>query len=145
MFTIRTNDAHKNWRSTMDLAMSGKPVFIRRAGDLMMLSSIEIACELLSATKYIAYEYREEDGTVTLALRDMDIVAHGPDVSSAKKSLIQDIMEYAEEYYSSYELYHCSSNRKAHLPYVVKALAAKTPLELEADVLCCLGEESGYI
>lgn len=140
MFTICSSNVRKDWSGVMDSVIRKKPAFIRRTRDCMMLSSIDTIYELVSSIRYIADEYREDDGTVTLSLCDMDIVANGPDIASVKKLLVQNIMEYAEEYYSSYELYYASPNRKAHLPYIIKALTAKDPDELEEAVLCRPGK-----
>lgn len=140
MLAMCSSSVRKDWSGVMDSVIRRKPVFIRRTRDYMVLSSADTMYDMVSGIKYIADEYWEEDGTVTLSLRDMDLVANGPDIASAKKALIQNIIEYAEEYYSSYELYHASPNRKPHLPYIMKALTAKNPGELEEAVLCRPGE-----
>lgn len=106
----------------------------------MMLSSIETIAALVENTKYIADEYHKEDGSVTLSLHDLDIVSNGPDIAAAKKALVEEIMEYAEEYYAEYGLYSAAPNRKSHLSFVMKALTAKNPDELEAAVLCQPGK-----
>lgn len=140
MFTIRSSDARKDWSGVMDSVIRRKPAFISRTRDCMMLSSTDTIYELVSGVMYVADEYWEEDGTVTLSLHDMDIIANGPDIDSAKKLLVRNIMEYAEEYYSEYELYYSAPNRKRHLPYIMKALTAKNPEELEEAVLCHPGK-----
>lgn len=140
MLAICSSDVRKSWSGIMDSVIRKKPAFIRRTRDYMMLSSIETIAALVENTKYIADEYHEEDGSVTLSLRDLDIVSNGPDIAAAKKALVEDIMEYAEEYYAEYELYSTAPNRKSHLPFVMKALTAKNPDELEAAVLCQPGK-----
>lgn len=140
MLAMCSSEVRKGWSGVMDSVIRKRPAFIRRTKDYMMLSSTDTIYELVSGVTYIANEYCEDDGTITLSLRDMDIVANGPDISSAKKLLVQNILEYAEEYYSSYEVYYASPNRKRHLPYIMKALTAKNPEELEDAVLCHPGE-----
>ena len=140
MFTMCSSSVRKDWSGVMDSVIRRKPAFIRRTRDYMMLSSIDTIYELVSSITYIADEYHEADGTVTLSLSNMDIIANGPDIVSAKKLLVQNIIEYAEEYYSAYEMYYASPNRKPHLPYIMKALTAKSPEELEEAVLCRPGE-----
>lgn len=140
MFAMYSSDVRKDWSGVMDSVIRKRPAFIRRTRDCMMLSSVETIYELVSQIRYVVDEYRENDGTVTLSMRDMDITANGPDVASAKKLLVQNIIEYAEEYYSEYELYYGSPNRRHHLPYIMKALTANDPEELEEAVLCRPGE-----
>lgn len=140
VLAICSSSVRKDWSGVMDSVIRKKPAFIRRTRDYMMLSSIDTIHELVSSIRYIADEYQEDDGTVTLSLCDMDIVANGPDIVSAKKILVENIMEYAEEYYSAYESYYAAPNRRPHLPYIIKALTAKDPEELEEAVLCRPGE-----
>lgn len=87
-----------------------------------------------------ARRYDESDGSVTLSLEAMDIVSNGEDLEAAKKALVSDIVEYAEEYYNEFERYSHAPNRKNHLPYVMKALTAETPEELEDAVVCQNGK-----
>lgn len=89
---------------------------------------------------FTASQFTESDGSMTLSLDALDIVAHGDDLASAKKALAEDIIEYAHEYYQEFELYSRSPNRKSHLPHVMKALNATTPQELEDAVICQNGK-----
>lgn len=87
--------------------------------------------------EYIAVQlFYEDDGSVTLSTKDLDLVVNGPDLPRAKAALVRDLMEYAAEYDREVELYGRAPNRKDHLPYVRKALAAQSPKELE-DVIRC--------
>jgi hypothetical protein len=136
MHAICSSEVRNGWSGVMDSVIRKRPAFIRRTRDFMMLSSIETISALVADVKYVADEFLEEDGSVTLSLRDMDIIANGKDILSAKKALVQDILEYADEYYAEYQQYYAAPNRKAHLPYIMKALTAKNPEELEEAVLC---------
>ena len=136
MHAICSSEVRNGWSGVMDSVIRKRPAFIRRTRDFMMLSSIETISALVADVKYVADEFHEEDGSVTLSLRDMDIIANSKDVLSAKKALVQDILEYADEYYAEYQQYYAAPNRKGHLPYVMKALTAKNPEELEEAVLC---------
>lgn len=140
MLTISSSDVRKEWSSVMDSVIREKPVFIKRTRDYMMLSTTEMISQLVAGVKFTADAYTEEDGSVTLSLREIDIVANGENMTSAKTALIDDITEYAEEYYQNFDRYSNSPNRSAHLPYVIKALTAKTPKELEDAVVCLNGK-----
>lgn len=139
MLTIPSSDVRKEWSSVMDTVIREKPVFIKRTRDHMMLSDTGTIWQLISGVKFIADMYREDDGTVTLSARDMDIVANGADEAAARKALVRDITEYAEEYYQDFERYSAAPNRQGHLPYVIKALVARSPEELEGEVVCRTG------
>lgn len=140
MLTMSSSDVRKEWSSVMDQVIREKPVFIKRTRDCMMLSAEETVWQLLSGVKFAADVYTEEDGTVTLSARDLDIAVNAADLAAAKTALVRDIVEYAEEYYQDFDRYHRAPNRRAHLPYVIKALVAGTQSELEDAVICRNGE-----
>ena len=136
MMTIPSSDVRKEWSSVMDTVIRERPVFIKRTRDHMMLSDTGTIWQLISGVKFIADMYREDDGSVTLSARDMDIVVNGADEAAARKALVRDITEYAEEYYQDFERYSAAPNRQGHLPYVIKALVARSPEELEGEIVC---------
>lgn len=140
MLTIKATDARKNWSEVLDSVVRHRPAFIKRTRDYLMLCSVDMMAEFICPAKIIAEVFTEEDGSVTLSTADMDIVAVGSNIGDAKKALAQNIMEYAEEYYEEFERYSKAPNRKSHLPYVMKVLAAKSPEELEGMIQCQAGE-----
>lgn len=140
MLTIKATDARKNWSEVLDSVVRHRPAFIKRTRDYLMLCSVDMMAEFICPAKIIAEVFTEEDGSVTLSTADMDIVAVGSNIGDAKKALAQNIMEYAEEYYEEFERYSKAPNRKSHLPYVMKVLAAKSHEELEGMIQCQAGE-----
>lgn len=136
MLTISSSDVRKDWSSVLDSVVRERPAFIKRIRDYMMLCTTDMVYELVSGVKFMATKYTEADGSVTLSLDDLDIVVNGRNTEEAKSSLINDIVEYAEEYYQEFDRYSNSTNRRSHLPYVIKALTAKTPRELEDAIVC---------
>lgn len=140
MLTMNASDVRKDWSKVLDSVIRRRPAFIKRTRDHMVLSSTELISNLVSDVKFNARRYDESDGSVTLSLEAMDIVSNGEDLEAAKKALVSDIVEYAEEYYNEFERYSHAPNRKNHLPYVMKALTAETPEELENAVVCQNGK-----
>ena len=76
MHAICSSEVRNGWSGVMDSVIRKRPAFIRRTRDFMMLSSIETISALVADVKYVADEFHEEDGSVTLSLRDMDIIAN---------------------------------------------------------------------
>jgi len=140
MVTLNSSDVRKDWSSVMDSVVRQKPAFIQRTRDRMMLCTTETISQLVADLKYVAQQFAEDDGSVTLSLIDMDIVANGRTLEEAKQILAQDIRDYAEDYYSDFELYSKAANRKAHLPCVLKALLAKSTKEVEEAIVCQNGK-----
>ena len=131
MLTMSATEVRKDWSRVLDSVTRRRPAFIKRTHDNVVLASTESLSAMLSYVRYEATIFQEDDGSITLSLDALDLVVNEKSLESAKKSLANDIEEYAEEYYANYESYSVSPNRRAHLPYVMKALIADSPKELE--------------
>lgn len=140
MVAMSASEVRREWSAVMDSVVRSKPAFIKRTRDYMVLCSSDFMAQIVSGVRYTADQYTEEDGSVTLSLREIDLIVNGRDAATARSAMARDIMEYAEEYYNEFELYSNTLNRREQIPYVIKALTAKTPEEVEAALECRAGE-----
>ena len=140
MLTMSATEVRKDWSRVLDSVTRRRPAFIKRTHDNVVLASTESLSAMLSYVRYETTIFQEDDGSITLSLDALDLVVNEKSLESAKKSLANDIEEYAEEYYANYERYSVSPNRRAHLPYVMKALIADSPKELEDAIECRAGK-----
>lgn len=140
MLTMSATEVRKEWSRVLDSVTRRRPAFIKRTHDNVVLASTESLSAMLSDVRYETNIFQEDDGSITLSLDALDLVVNEKSLESAKKSLANDIEEYAEEYYANYESYSVSPNRRAHLPYVMKALIADSPKELEDAIECRAGK-----
>ena len=122
MDMLKATDVRKNWSLTLDSVVRERPAYIKRTHDSIAMMDVSTLNDLLIGYQFVAKKYQEDDGSITLSLVDIDIVANAPDETSAKKRLAAYIKEYAEEFYDEYEYWSKAPNRKAHIPYVFKAL-----------------------
>lgn len=122
MLMEQATTVRKEWSAVCDSVIHNKPKFIKRTRDKMWFSNLETMSEILSAYQFTAKEYKEDDGSVTLSLNEIDLVENGKDENEARLNMGEAILDYADEYYAEYELYSRSPNRKAHIPYIFKAL-----------------------
>ena len=83
-----------------------------------------------------AIRYVEADGSVTLSLKEIDLIENGKDEKEARTRLGKAILEYAFDYYNEYETYSHSTNRKMHIPYIFEALAIDDPEKIGAMLQC---------
>ena len=113
---------HKDWDSVIDDAVRVKPQFLKVERDCLFLSDVRLMGELLAGYSYSAVQMAEEDGSVTLALNELDLVENGFDEHDARMKLAASIIEYAEDYYADFPYWSSARNRKSHIPYVFKAL-----------------------
>ena len=95
---------------------------------------------ILEDLKYHVDVYKEGDGSITAALREIDLVENGPDKETVCMLLSEEILAYAEEYYSEFQLYRNAPNRRAHLPYVIKALLLGEPASIKEEMVCRNGK-----
>lgn len=139
MNVLNATDVRKNWSVTLDSIVHDKPAYIKRTHDNIALMDVSTLNELLAGYKYTADKYDEDDGSVTLSLRELDIVVNDADLEATKRRLAEYIKEYAEEFYSEYNVWSKAPNRKGHIPYVFKALTLDTDSILE-DIVCQNGK-----
>lgn len=136
----KATDVRKNWSEFVDSAERVRPGFLQKTRDKYTLISDEMMLSLLSMSKFTANEYHEEDGSVTLSLNEIDLVVNAPDLSQAKKALGNDILEYAEEYYSNFQMYYHSPNRSRHFSYIMKALMIGDGSQIGEEIICQAGK-----
>ena len=139
MLSINATEVRNDWSAVVDSVIREKPIFIKRTRDYMMLSDIKLIESLLSAYSFTANVFIEDDGSVTLSLNEIDHVENGSDLNSAKLSLANGILEYAEDFYKDYA-YWASGNRKSHIPYVIKSLIINDVNKIEDLIQCLHGE-----
>ena len=102
----------------------------------MWLSNLDTMEDILEAYQFTAERFIEDDGSVTLALNEIDLVENAPTEKEAKLLLAQTIMEYAVEYYENYSFYNKAPNRKKHVPYVFKTLIMDDVNKIGEGIIC---------
>ena len=141
LFTLNATDVRKDWSMVMETAVREKPQFIKRTRDYMVLADLKLFESLLSAYEFSAERFDEADGSVTLSLRQIDLVENGKTEQEARRLLGQAILDYAEDFYREYSLWSAAPNRKPHIPYVLKALAIDDAAKIgDAVTLCQAGK-----
>lgn len=140
MLMEQATTVRKEWSTICDSVIHEKPKFIKRTRDKMWLSNLEIMSEILKVYCFTAAKYTEEDGSVTLSLNEIDLVENGKSEQEARFNLGSTILEYAVDYYNDYGLYSQSPNRKAHIPYIFKALIIDNPKEIGDNIKCLDGK-----
>ncbi len=136
MELISSTDARRNWSELIDRAVRQKPQFIKRTRDSLVLSDVKFIEDLLYGYTYDADVFHETDGSVTLSLRQMDLVENAASLKAARERMAASILEYADEYYADMAYWHSAGNRREHLPYVMKALALRDTEEIGASLVC---------
>ncbi len=135
MPTTTATDIRKNWSKTLDIVSRKKPIMFTRTHDDFLVSNTELVYSLLDAYTFTAEKFIESDGSVTLSLNEIDIVENAPTQEDAISALKLSIIEYAKDFYEEFEVWYTASNRKKHVPYVLKALLCDDIKELELNII----------
>lgn len=140
MFTISATDARRDWSTIIDTVVREKPAFISRTRDMIMVSSLDMVSALLEPYSFTADKFVEDNGSITLSLHEIDIIVNADTEEAAIIQMAEGIKEYAEEYYREFKIWSVAPNRKAHLPYVLKALLLDDVNKIGAIIKCQLGK-----
>jgi hypothetical protein len=140
MLTMNATDVRKDWSEVVDKVIREKPQFIKRTRDYLMLSDVNFMESLLDAYHFTAKEETEDDGSITLSLNEIDLVENGKDEKEAKRKLAESILEYSENFYTDFNYWGTAPNRKAHIPYVFKALILGNAAKIGELVTCQSGK-----
>ncbi len=136
MYALNATDVRKDFSTIIDKAVREKPQFIKRTRDRMLLSDISFLETLLSGYTFSANRFVEEDGSITLSLNELDLMENAPTEAECVKILAQSILDYADDFYREYAYWSSAPNRKAHIPYVFKALILGDTGKVGALIQC---------
>ena len=137
---MNATDVRREWSTIVDNTVRQKPQFFKRTRDYLVLSDLHFMEELLAAYSYSAVRMDEKDGSITLALNEIDLVENGKDETEARVKLAASILEYADDYYNEFSYWSSAPNRKSHIPYVFKALFIGDIQKIGDSIQCQAGK-----
>jgi len=140
MFTLNATDVRRDWSLVIDDVVREKPKFIKRTRDYMILSDLNLFENILSIYKFTAQKFIEDDGSVTLSLNEIDLIENASNEVDARLELAQAILQYAQDYYTEFQLWSAAPNRKGHIPYVLKALIIDDARKIGDSLQCQPGK-----
>ncbi|MDO4379730.1 MAG: hypothetical protein Q4D20_02535 [Clostridia bacterium] len=140
MNAVNSTQVRKNWSQAVDDVIREKPIFVKRTRDCFCMINDDMLLQLLSNCNYTAEEYVEDDGSITLSLNEIDLVENAETIEEAKTALGKAILEYADEYYGDLQYWSTAPNRKAHMPYVFKAIILNDAKKIGECIKCQVGE-----
>lgn len=109
------------------------PVIVRRKKtEQVILLPIDLQKLLLEEFKLKPKKLSEDDGSITLALDEMEIYANADTMENAVAELIQDIKYYAQDYINRPHLFLNAPNRRSHFPYILRVLLCDNDDEIRA-------------
>lgn len=140
MFTLNATDVRRDWSAIMENVVREKPQFIKRTRDYMVLADVKLFENLLSAYHFTADRFIEEDGSITISLKELDLVENAQTEVEARELLGKSVLDYSEDYYNEFTLWSAAPNRKNHIPYVLKALIIDDAGKIGDSIECQAGK-----
>lgn len=119
---INATEVRKEWGMFIDRVIHDKPELVKRNRDYFLSISLEHTMRLLDGYRFKAETLPENDGSITLALNDIDLVVNAPDLDTAKKELAAELIGYSKDFFKEFKTYYNAPNRNAHFPYVLKVV-----------------------
>ena len=139
MLTTNATEVRNNWSQVVDSVIRDKPAFVKRTRDCIVLTNEDLFKDMLSVYKFSAIKYIEDDGSITLSLNELDLVENALTEQDALELLAQSILDYAIDFYSDFSYWSAAPNRKAHIPYVLRALMLDDVHRIGECILCQSG------
>jgi len=139
MFAINATKARNEWSSLVESVIRDKPAIIKKTRDYLFFSNINILENILAAYSFHAETLIEEDGSVTISLDEIDLVENAPDMPGVISKLANAILEYSNDYYNEFA-YWSRGDRKAHIPYIFKALILNDVGKIGGLIKCRRGK-----
>lgn len=136
----RFSEARRQFSALYDSIYNAlKPVVIRRGRqEEVLLLRKDMLKSLLEKFSLKAVAFEEEDGSVTLALDELDIAVNAPSLEEAVNELVQELKLYAQDYLDRAQLFLNTPNRRHHLPYILRVALCNSDEEVKGlvEVVC---------
>jgi hypothetical protein len=136
MTTCNATEVRNNWSEYSDKVIREKPLFIKKTREYMFLSSLEQLCLILDGYDFSANLLKEENGSVTASLNEIDLIENADSEEGARLALGKSLLDYAEDYFDDFKVWNAAPNRKKHLPYVLKALTINDAALIGKSLIC---------
>lgn len=140
MLAVNATDVRKEFGNYIDTIVRTKPIFIKRSRDYIMGISVDMIKELVRDVEFTVEEFREDDGSTTLSMAEFGIVVNAENFEEANELILNDLREYALEYYEDPLFWGSDLKRKAQFKKILKVLVTEDEKELKDCLICQVGK-----
>lgn len=129
---LNITDARKEFSSLYDQVYNAfKPTIIKRKqSEEVLVLRVDLQKMLLSNYSLKPEIISEDDGSVTLALDELELYTNSPTLEDAINELVNDLKYYASDYLQRSQLFLNAPNRRSHFPYILRILLCDSDEEL---------------
>ncbi|MCD2138742.1 hypothetical protein [Salinicoccus halitifaciens] len=137
---MKATDVRKHWSQFNDDVVHAGPRFVQRNRDEWVALNTDHLEVILEPFTFNAETFLEDDGSVTVSLREFDLVENGETEETALDLLTDELLEYAEDYMDNFNMYFNSPNRQSHFPYIMNILSQDNKESLRSLIRCQPGK-----
>lgn len=119
---IRFTDARRDFTALYNRVYAdAMPTIVRRHSDEeIVLVKMEVQEAILQAYYFKPVIINETDGSISVALDELELVVNRDDREAAVLDLINEVKIYAQEYQQRMQVFLNAPNRRTHLPYLMR-------------------------
>ena len=131
---MKFTEARNQFTSVIDRVQSLSPVVIKprkQSESPTFLMNEALVHELLQGVRFEVNVFREEDGSITLGVDELELYVNGESEEDAFEQLAEDAIYYAQEYMKEPNRYFNAPNRRHHFPYLFKVLLCDNKAEVK--------------
>lgn len=104
----------------------------RKQKEQVLLVRTDLQKVLLEEYKLKPKKIAEDDGSIILALDEIELYVNADTTEKAIEELIQDIKNYAQDYIQRPQLFLNAPNRRSHFPYILRVLLCDNDDEIKS-------------
>lgn len=129
---FKFTDARKDFSSLYSQVYNTfKPaLIIRNQREEVLILRTDLQKLLLSKFSLKPEVLPEENGSVTLALNELEIYSNAETLEDAINELIDELKFYAQDYIERSQLFLNAPDRRRHFPYILRILLAENDEEI---------------
>lgn len=130
---LQFSEARRDLSALYDVVShSLKPALIRRrrTEEEVLLLRRDLARQLLRSFSLKLDVVYEKDGSVTLALDQLDLVVNGSTLEEAVNDLVRELKLYCQDYLERMPLFINAPNRRDHFPYILRIALCENDAEI---------------
>lgn len=138
---INSTEVRKNWSSFLDSVIRERPQAIKRNRDFIFaLNERQLRQLVKEYTFKVLLDEDQEEQIWIAELEGFDLVSHGKNKEEALQDLLNQLWDYAHEYFRDFETMYAAPNRKNHFPYVLNIILHDSQEQVRNMLECQVGE-----
>ncbi len=95
-------------------------IVTRRRNEEILLLRRDLQQDILKAYTFEPEVLSEEDGSITLALEELELVVNAPTLEEAVSEMVKEMTVYAADYKERIQVFLNAPNRRGHFPYILR-------------------------